>query len=193
MSCPHHLSPHRLPGARRTAAVDSARSRAPRALLLADARACLKSCNFAWSSSLGCAPCCCAPRAPAGAVPSVCLVTSVCWRRFESACAVGSSWAQAACLPIFADSARARARARAARLLASPPATLRARTARPSHLHPHPHPHPHSRPRMSSSVYAASTSAHDEARSKCLQADELTLDTVTSSLDEILTLDDWMV
>ena len=119
MSCSHHLPPHRLPGARRKAAVDSARSRAPRALLLADARACLKSCSFAWSSSLGCAPCCCAPRAQAGAVPSACLVTSVCWRRFESACAVGSSWAQGACLPIFADSARARARA--ARHLASPP------------------------------------------------------------------------
>jgi hypothetical protein len=46
---------------------------------------------------------------------------------------------------------------------------------------------------MSSSVYAASTSAHDEARSKCLPEYELTLDMETSSLDEILTLDDWIV
>jgi hypothetical protein len=46
---------------------------------------------------------------------------------------------------------------------------------------------------MSSSVYAPCDSAHDKACSKCLPEDELTLDTETSSLDEMLTLDDWSV
>jgi hypothetical protein len=46
---------------------------------------------------------------------------------------------------------------------------------------------------MSSSVYAPCDSAHDEACSKCLPEDELTLDTETSLLDEMLTLDDWSV
>jgi hypothetical protein len=46
---------------------------------------------------------------------------------------------------------------------------------------------------VSSSVYAACDSAHDEACSTCLPEDELTLDTETTSLDEMLTLDDWSV
>ena len=46
---------------------------------------------------------------------------------------------------------------------------------------------------VSSSVYAACDSAHDEAYSTCLPEDELTLDTETTSLDEMLTLDDWSV
>ena len=46
---------------------------------------------------------------------------------------------------------------------------------------------------MSSRGYAASNSAHGEARSKCPPAYELTLDTETSSLDEMLTWEDLIV